>query len=613
MKRRLSFPGGSGASGRIKGEASRSSRVSGDQRMRNAKRSAQGSSRASDGSGISGKSGVSGSGRVSRRSTAAGKDAVSRRRSVSSAGRSAAGRFRRAAGGTSGRRPPRHTGKRLTIKQKLLVAGGIAVALILVYCIIANSYRSRFLPHTYINSFDVSSLSNAEAEEILKKSVENYSLELGFRGGSIRTLNSEDVDLTYVSSNEVQEILAGQNRAGWIRNAFGRHTSYTVSTSFKFDTEKLRSYLESLPEFQEANITKPADAHIVKKVNNTFKVASEVDGNQPVEDAVLAAVDKAINHSEARLNLASVEGAYAEPQVRADNEDLNYTVERFNTFVNTKINITTRDGKVQSYGRDQLIDWFKQDESTGTWSLSKESVYKRCWAIMQDIADRYDDAKSTVEYVSQYDGTVVLPCARYGYLVDVEAETDKMNDALLAREDRDIQIENSVTETIDPTNGGTYVEVDITNQLVTYFENGEIRLQTECVSGKESDPERRTPSGVFSVLNKLENQTLGSLTATDPGQRYESHVDVWMPFFESYGMHDASWREEFGGTRYLSYGSHGCVNLPPEDAVELFKMIDYYTPVIVVRAGDNAPEGTQRGSTTWNPPEGGLHYSEEDE
>ena len=168
VKRRLSFPGGSGASGRIKGEASRSSRVSGDQRMRNAKRSAQGSSRASDGSGISGKSGVSGSGRVSRRSTAAGKDAVSRRRSVSSAGRSAAGRFRRAAGGTSGRRPPRHTGKRLTIKQKLLVAGGIAVALILVYCIIANSYRSRFLPHTYINSFDVSSLSNAEAEEILK-------------------------------------------------------------------------------------------------------------------------------------------------------------------------------------------------------------------------------------------------------------------------------------------------------------------------------------------------------------------------------------------------------------------------------------------------------------
>ena len=43
----------------------------------------------------------------------------------------------------------------------------------------------------------------------------------------------------------------------------------------------------------------------------------------------------------------------------------------------------------------------------------------------------------------------------------------------------------------------------------------------------------------------------------------------------------------------------------------MFKVIDYYTPVIVVREGDNAPEGTRRGDTTWNPPDGGLHYSEE--
>ena len=511
------------------------------------------------------------------------------------------------------RGPAGRTGKTLPLKQKLLIAGGVLVALILCYCLIANGYRKKFLPHTFINSFDVGSLSVAEAENILKKSVETYSLELGFRGGSIRTMTGEDVNLTYVSSNEVEKILSGQNRAGWIRNFFGKHTSYSVSTSFKFDSDKLRSYLESLPEFQEANITKPVDAHIVKKVNNTFKVASEVNGNEPSEDVIFEAVDHAINHSEVRLNLDTVEGAYVSPGVRFDDEDLNYTVERFNSFVNTNISIKTKDGSVQKYGRDQLIDWFTQDESTGVWSLSKENVYKRCYAIMQAIADRDDDAKSTVRYESTYNGTVVLPCARYGYLVDVEKETDKMNDALLAREDRDIEIENSASLSIDPKNGGTYVEVDVTNQVVTYYKNGEIYVQTECVTGKENDPERRTPSGVYSVLNKLENQTLGSLTALDPGQRYESHVDYWMPFFESYGMHDATWRENFGGSMYWEYGSHGCVNLPPEAAEKIYKDIDYYTPVIVVRAGDNAPDGTRRGNTTWNPPDGGLHYSESDD
>ena len=42
-------------------------------------------------------------------------------------------------------------------------------------------------------------------------------------------------------------------------------------------------------------------------------------------------------------------------------------------------------------------------------------------------------------------------------------------------------------------------------------------------------------------------------------------------------------------------------------------VFDYYTPVIVVRAGDNAPDGTKRGDVYWNPPEGGLVYEQEEE
>ena len=503
--------------------------------------------------------------------------------------------------------------KRRVLRQRLIVAGAILAGIILWYCVTANSYRSRFLPHTFINGFDVGSKSVADAEDLLRKSVENYTLELAFRGGGIEDLTSKDVDLTYVSSNEVEKILAGQNRAAWIGSFFGARSSYAVSTSFKFDTDMMRSYLESLPEFQEANITKPRNAHIVRLSNNSFRVATEVEGNEPNENAIFAEVDRAINASEARVNLAAVEGAYVEPALRQDDEDLNYTVERFNSFLDTTITIKRKDGSVLTYGRDDFVEWVTYDEESGTWSLSKETVYTKCYNIMQAIAEEDNDAHTTVAYDSTAVGPVVLPCASYGYIVDVESETDIMNEALLNRESREIEIENSVKESIDPKNGGTYIEVDVTNQHVTYYKDYKVFFETDCVTGKESNPERRTPSGVYSVLNKLENQILGSLTATDPGQRYESHVDYWMPFFESYGMHDASWRENFGGSWYLEYGSHGCVNLPPEDAGELFQDVDYYTPVIVVRAGDNAPDGTRRGDTTWNPPDGGLHYSESDD
>ena len=37
-----------------------------------------------------------------------------------------------------------------------------------------------------------------------------------------------------------------------------------------------------------------------------------------------------------------------------------------------------------------------------------------------------------------------------------------------------------------------------------------------------------------------------------------------MPFDGGRGLHDASWREYFGGDIYHFGGTHGCVNMPSE-------------------------------------------------
>ena len=100
-------------------------------------------------------------------------------------------------------------------KLRLAVAGGGLAAIVIVYCLIAANYRNRFLPNTFVNGFAVGSLSAADTEEILKQSVEDYQLEVGFRGGKNEMITSRDIDLTYVSSNEVSGLLAGQKRLNW--------------------------------------------------------------------------------------------------------------------------------------------------------------------------------------------------------------------------------------------------------------------------------------------------------------------------------------------------------------------------------------------------------------
>ena len=53
-----------------------------------------------------------------------------------------------------------------------------------------------------------------------------------------------------------------------------------------------------------------------------------------------------------------------------------------------------------------------------------------------------------------------------------------------------------------------------------------------------------------------------------------------MPFNGGIGFHDADWQPYFGGDRYLTGGSHGCINMPPENAEELYNIIQYDVPII---------------------------------
>ena len=58
--------------------------------------------------------------------------------------------------------------------------------------------------------------------------------------------------------------------------------------------------------------------------------------------------------------------------------------------------------------------------------------------------------------------------------------------------------------------------------------------------------------------------------------------DYWMNFYaNAYGMHDATWRGSFGGKIYKYNGSHGCVNIPLEAAMQLYPILNVGTPVII--------------------------------
>ncbi|MCR5655883.1 MAG: L,D-transpeptidase [Butyrivibrio sp.] len=123
--------------------------------------------------------------------------------------------------------------------------------------------------------------------------------------------------------------------------------------------------------------------------------------------------------------------------------------------------------------------------------------------------------------------------------------------------------------------GGTYIDIDIANQTLTYYVDGEVALSSPCVTGNVSTG-NDTPTGVYSVMTHTPGKYL-------TGPTWNVWVDRWMRFTPgaAIGIHDASWRSNFGGDIYQTNGSHGCVNLPHDAACQLFDMACIGTTVVV--------------------------------
>lgn len=138
-------------------------------------------------------------------------------------------------------------------------------------------------------------------------------------------------------------------------------------------------------------------------------------------------------------------------------------------------------------------------------------------------------------------------------------------------------------ETPGARDRGRHVDINLSTQYARlYDEAGDILWESWFVSGSLAS-NHSTPTGSFNVTTKARNQTLiGDDTNHDGEPDYKSHVDYWMPFIGNMvGMHDAPWRSAFGGSIYKSNGSHGCVNLPPSKAAELYSLVHVGDPVIV--------------------------------
>ena len=116
-----------------------------------------------------------------------------------------------------------------------------------------------------------------------------------------------------------------------------------------------------------------------------------------------------------------------------------------------------------------------------------------------------------------------------------------------------------------------YIVVDKSVQRLFLYNNNILQISTPVTTGKNISP---SDTGKFKIYSK---QTARYLIGAD----YKSWVDYWMPYNGDEGLHDANWHNIFGSDSYQYYGSHGCVNLPPAIAGDIYNNVNVGTTVLV--------------------------------
>ena len=497
-------------------------------------------------------------------------------------------------------------------KKKLMIFGIVAaVAVVLLagfYGYRAFYFTSHFFDGTVINGMDSSGMTAEQVEKVIEESAQNYTLDIYFRNGD-QQIQGNTIDYRYQPDGSVQDLLKKQNVFAWLMEN-SRNKEHQINVTMQYDEAKLEEQVSQFQQLQADQMQAPTNAQIQYQ-SDGFVVTEENQGTQLDVDQAKAVIADAVAKGVTELDMDEA-GVYSEPEITAADSNLEEQAAQLNDLVSASITYQLPDGQTQVLDGNTMKDWLSVDEN-GSYSKNDEVWNQKLneyVASLAEAVDTYGEAQTFP--ATGIDEGVKVTQSNYGWKIDQEQEA-----AQLAKD-----IEEHLTTTREPVYasrefasdnngfGNTYVEIDVSRQHVWFYKDGSLIVDSSCVTGKMVKS-RYTPAGIFQLVSKTSPKTLRGPKQADGSYEWESDVTYWMPFNGGIGLHDATWRSSFGGTRYINSGSHGCINLPLSVAKKIYNNIEVGTPIIVYysekysvrddsaeRAAQNLPESAAVTETT---------------
>ena len=458
--------------------------------------------------------------------------------------------------------------KRPIKKRKKIILGIIIsiFTLIIIYFGMVIFFMNHFYFGSAINNISVSGKSVEDVNEQMISEIQKYQLNIKERGDINEQISGKEIGLKYDDNGIFKELKDKQNPYKWVSAIFNTKDSKFIA-EVKYDKNLLKEQVDKLSCFDSSKVIEPKNPSY-KYTDNEYVIVDEVIGNKGNKDILYNYALEAVSTGETTIDLESID-YYVKPQYTSESPEVVATRDKLNKYVSSKVTYTFGEDKEILDG-STINKWFTVDDNNEiSFNEKQVEIY------MDTIAMEYNTVAKTREFVTSKGTTINVGGGTYGWSINKVKEIKDLISIVMEGESitKEPAYYQTEVSNVKGSIGNTYVEIDLLGQHLWFYKNGSLITQGDVVTGSDVSDKTRTPVGIYMINYKEKNATL-------KGEDYAAPVNFWMPFIGGVGIHDASWRDTFGGNLYKTGGSHGCINSPYDVAKTIFDNIDVGTPVV---------------------------------
>ena len=476
--------------------------------------------------------------------------------------------------------------KKLTISKKtlkIILGICIAAAILAVAGLFGYTYMA---DHNTLGrkisvwGVEVSRLDAKQAEEKIAAEFENRPVSFQENDKEVYSTTLKDLGYSLNEEDLLNKLTDLQKQREENRKIFPKEENVNLECQIEEDEEQEKQALD-LSNFGTEERKSSTDASIqYNEEKKEFILVKQVQGTEIDPDKLETTVDTNLNAAFDTALLGDTitiplnKHVYISPAVTAT-EDMENKVTSLNSQLKKYRSTTvtyTFGSETVVLNADTISSWLKAEGETLTLDEDAIKTY------ISDLANKYNTIYVPRTFHTSAGTDVTIEGNEYGYRIDQDGEYAQLVEDL--KSGTAVTRDPVYSKTGYQRNGtddlaGSYIEVSLDAQHLWLYKDGNLVTETDIVSGKPVKG-RETYRGAWPIAYKA---SPFNLTSAEYG--YDVKVNYWMPFVYGQGLHDASWQSSFGGNRYKTNGSHGCINLPKDQAALIYETIDAGYPIII--------------------------------